>query len=132
MRTLLAQVLACGLGGFVGAILRFGATLGIQKLARGPYATLTVNLLGCLVLGLLLGASQDGERLSPEARSFLAVGVLGSFTTFSTFSGEAVELLRERQHLAAAGYVLLSVVLGLLLFAGGHELALRWSGGAQG
>ena len=104
-----------GLGGATGAVLRFLVGAAVVKAMGGPahLATLSVNVLGCLGLGALLGWSGIHEPPGPTARAFLVVGVLGSFTTFSTFSWEAHDLWREGSPLGAFGYALASLVLGL-------------------
>lgn len=114
-------ILAVALGGAIGAVARFQSVglfarwLGIEF----PYGTLFVNVLGSFVMGLfveLLAVKLNG---SPEWRAFFAVGVLGAFTTFSSFALD-FSVLTERDNLLAAGtYVALSVVLAVAgLFAG--------------
>tara|TARA_B100000965_G_scaffold209381_1_gene175014 strand:- start:24 stop:392 length:369 start_codon:yes stop_codon:yes gene_type:complete len=121
---------AVACGGAIGATLRFVISAAMQKVAKGfPAGTMLVNVLGCLLLGLLLGATNDAKELSPAARNFLAVGLLGSFTTFATFSAEAIQLMRERQHAPVLIYVVGSVILGLLCVLVGHELALKFTRG---
>jgi len=111
-----AQVLLVGCGGFLGSAARFMLGGWIQRLfpaAGMPLGTLAVNVLGCLLIGLLsgtIGAKQS--ETSPQV-VFLMVGVLGGFTTFSTFSHETLELIRQAELLRAAGNVALQVVLGL-------------------
>ncbi len=90
-----------GLGGFLGAILRYGAGGAIQRLApmggAFPLGTLGVNVIGSLCIGLLSGLAESRGLLGSEARLFLIVGLLGSFTTFSTFSLESLQLARGGQ-----------------------------------
>lgn len=91
-----------GLGGFLGAVLRYLVSGGFQSWsgsAAFPYGTLAVNLIGCLMIGLLAQLVEIRNILSPEARAFLFIGVLGAFTTFSTFGSESMNLLREGQAL---------------------------------
>ena len=128
MKGILTQLLCAGAGGFCGAVARLGVTLGMNKLVPSfPAGTMLVNLLGCLLLGALMGATNETKTLSAEARSFLSVGLLGSFTTFATFSYEGFRLIRQRSQGPAVIYVVGSVVLGLLLFLVGNELAVRFS-----
>ncbi|MBL4847444.1 MAG: fluoride efflux transporter CrcB [Planctomycetes bacterium] len=123
-----AQLVCAGAGGFCGAVARFTVTVGMKKLVPGfPLGTMFVNLLGCLLMGAVMGATQESRSLSPPVRSFLTIGLLGSFTTFATFSQEGYQLIRERSHGSALIYVVGSVVLGLLLFLVGSELAIRFS-----
>lgn len=88
-----------------------------------PWHTLTVNLLGCLLLGLLVGVLEQGWLSShPVWRSGLTVGLCGGFTTFSTLTQENLLLLREGAWIAGVLYLLLSVLGGLLLVLGGYAL----------
>lgn len=114
MRTL--DILLVGTGGFVGSALRYvvgGLVHRAIPFARFPWGTLTVNLVGCLLLGWLAGAVEGRQALSPEARLFLMIGILGGFTTFSTFGYETFGLLQEGEHLAAGANVLLQVLVGV-------------------
>lgn len=104
---------------FVGGGLGSCARLAISeafgsKSGSFPWATLAANLTGALLLGVVMGALSRGW-ISGSARLFIAVGLLGGYTTFSTFCFEGVHLLRERQTGMYVGYVLVSVVGGLLL-----------------
>ena len=110
------------LGGAIGSALRYGVGLWIQPLLPGfPWATLLVNVLGSFAIGVVLALVMNNQ-LSQEWRLFLAVGVLGGFTTFSTFSFETLGLIEQNQWGKALGYVSSSVVLGLLAV----WLAYRW------
>jgi len=108
-------VLLVGAGGFVGTIARYLLSGFVQEKSGGafPFGTLTVNVLGCLVVGVVAELAESKGLLSADARLFAVVGVLGGFTTFSAFGHETVSLLRERTGTAALVYVLASVVLGL-------------------
>ena len=108
-------LLAIGAGSFIGGICRYLLSQFIQ--ARStipfPFATLTVNIIGCLLIGVVFGLSaKDG--MTPEWRLFLATGILGGFTTFSAFSYETVHMLQNGQISNAILYILASVLLGLL------------------
>jgi CrcB protein len=109
------------LGGGIGAALRHGINVLVGRTLGGgfPYATLTVNVTGSLIMGLLAAYFAFRGDASQQWRLFLATGVLGGYTTFSAFSLD-VALLYERGDLAlAALYVLASVALSILaLFAG--------------
>lgn len=78
-----------------------------------PFATLTVNIIGCLLIGVVFGLGAKGG-ITPDWRLFLATGILGGFTTFSAFSYETVHMLQNGQVSSAIAYVLASVLLGLL------------------
>lgn len=105
------------LGGSLGAGARFLVGQFMRDMGR-PYATLAVNLAGGLLLGLLAGAASRG-RVDEPIWLFAGVGVLGGFTTFSTFSLEAVDLVARGAVGDALVYILASVAGALLLFAGG-------------
>jgi len=105
-----------GLGGFLGAILRFSVSGIVQHWFRSfhfPYGTLVVNLVGCFLIGGLSHAAELRGLLSAEARSFIFVGLLGAFTTFSTFGNDTVSLFRDGEDILSALNVGLHVVLGL-------------------
>jgi CrcB protein len=114
-------VLWIALGGGLGSVARFLLTLWTQPVRPGlpltnfPVGTLIVNVTGCLAIGILhavfYGGPQANER--PELRAFLMIGVLGGYTTFSSFGRETLNLIGNQQFGAAAAYVLLSNVLGL-------------------
>ena len=92
--------LLVGLGGFVGAVLRYWISGWIQSgFITFPVGTLTVNFLGSLILSIIVYTSQYRWFLGEEARIFLTVGLLGSFTTMSTFSFESIKLLEQSEHM---------------------------------
>ncbi|GAA4029755.1 fluoride efflux transporter CrcB [Sphingomonas rosea] len=105
-------------------MLRHGANrLGATLFGTGfPVATLTVNVVGSLVMGLLAGLFAESAPVSQQVRLFLTTGVLGGFTTFSAFSLDALTLWERGQPLVAAGYVVGSVVLSLGAVALGYAL----------
>ena len=121
------------LGGALGALARYGISGWVyDRMGESfPWGTLVVNLVGCLALGLVIRWLQV-SALSPEVRPFLTIGVLGAFTTFSTFSYETVALLQEGQWLRAGLYMGGSVVLGLIAMVAGMALATAFAraGGA--
>ncbi len=112
------------LGAVLGASGRYLLAGWVSRLVPTPFpwGTLVVNLLGCFVIGLAWGL---GERVlwAPSFRTFLFVGVLGAFTTFSSFGLETLHLLRDGDLARAAGYVLCSNALGLALVWAGLALA---------
>jgi CrcB protein len=118
------RYLLVALGGALGSLLRYALGAWVQDfLGPGfPYSTLAINALGSFFLGLVVGLSLEGV-LSGEARLFLAMGVLGGFTTFSTFSYETVLLLQDGEALKALAYVGLSVGLGVVLALLGYRLS---------
>ncbi len=113
-----------GTGGALGALARFGLSAFVQRRAGTdfPLGTLVVNVLGCLVLGALMTLVVEKELFDVRVRQFVGVGLLGSFTTFSTFGVETVELAREGQVGAAVGNVALNVLVGVGAVLLGHAL----------
>lgn len=109
------ELLIVGAGGFVGAVARYWISGWVHRWSGSafPWGTLGVNLLGCLVLGAVMALGETRIAPSPEARLFVAIGVLGSLTTFSTLSYETVELIRQSQLLPALANAAGSLLLGL-------------------
>ncbi|ROR32151.1 fluoride efflux transporter CrcB [Inmirania thermothiophila] len=108
-------------GGALGAVLRYAVSTAVYGvLGRGfPWGTLVVNLLGSLAMGLLWVLLVERLASGPALRAFLTVGLLGAFTTFSTFAIETLSLAEEGAWLAAAANVVASVVLCLAAAAVG-------------
>ena len=107
------QIIAIATGGAIGALMRYWVSTGVHNLAGRtfPYGTLTVNVVGSLLIGLLYVMFNERFEVGPQWRALLLVGVLGAFTTFSTFSMETLELLEKGDMLRALMNVLLNVVL---------------------
>lgn len=114
-----------GLGGFVGSILRYMAGWLAEKndWAGLPYATFSVNIIGCLMIGLFYGWAQRYEWMNENLSLFLMVGLCGGFTTFSTFSLENLSMLQNHNYSGFALYAFGSVAVGLLAVIGGLKLA---------
>ncbi len=121
------ELLVVGAGGFVGAVARYWLSGWVHRWSGAgfPWGTLAVNLLGCTLLGALMALAETRLAVTPEARLFLAIGVLGSLTTFSTLSFETLELLRRSAYLAALANTAGSLLLGIAAVIAGH-LAVRW------
>lgn len=116
MRGALTNALLVGAGGFAGALLRYGMSGLVSRQLPGalfPYGTLAVNAAGCLAIGAFLGLSDSRQLFGPELRAFVVIGVLGGFTTFSTFGFETFELLQDGQGLRALANVGAQVGLGV-------------------
>ena len=122
------QLVMIGIGGFIGAVLRYLTSDLVQRLSGSgfPYGTLAVNALGCLVIGFLAVLAEERGIFTPEARALVFVGVLGAFTTFSTFSYETSNLLRSGQALPALLNIGVQIGLGLVAVWTGMQLALRF------
>ena len=123
------EILIIGTGGFLGAVLRYLAVVSMQVFKTRhqiPLGTLLVNVIGCLLIGFLAVMAENSRLLPADTRNFLIVGILGAFTTFSTFGYESMSMLRNG---ATTSFVLnIGLQLGLGLLAvwlgmnGGHLL----------
>ena len=130
----MTRLLLVAIGGALGSMARYGVGLGAARLfpaSAWPWGTLTVNVVGGLAMGLLVGwmglrAGSGQETL----RVFATVGLLGGFTTFSAFSLETVQMVERREYGVAGAYVLLSVVLAVAALMAGLMLARRAFGDA--
>lgn len=112
----LRQILLVGTGGFVGSTLRFAVGGLVHRLipfSTFPWGTLLINAAGCFAIGLLAGLDESRQLLAPEMRLLLMIGLLGGFTTYSTFGLESLALLRDLRTAAAIGYIGGHLVLGL-------------------
>jgi len=121
MQTSLSMWLSVALGGALGASARYGVgTLMLRLLGPTfPWATLTVNVVGSLAMGLLIEALALKYSISPELRVMLVTGFLGGFTTFSAFSLDTANMIERHAYGPAAAYVIASVLLSVgALFAG--------------
>lgn len=108
----MSQALVIAAGGAVGSLLRFWMSSGVYALLgrNFPYGTLAVNVLGCLLMGVLFVLLTERLSLGPLWRAGLLIGVLGGFTTFSAFSMETVNLIEEGAQFKALANILLSVI----------------------
>jgi fluoride exporter len=111
------EIVFVGVGSFVGGVLRYLLSTWVHRFLDNPwfpYGTLLVNVSGCLVIGFLAGLADDRSVFSSEARLFVFIGILGGFTTFSSFALETFTLARNTQMLGAATNVALELILGLV------------------
>jgi CrcB protein len=113
---MLKQLLLIGTGGFIGSVARFLVSRLNTRIdwLSIPMGTLTVNVLGSLLIGFLIGISEKSPILTVEWRMFLMVGLCGGFTTFSSFSGENLVLMKNGQILPLLLYTGLSIFLGFI------------------
>lgn len=111
---MLKQILIIGTGGFIGSVARYLVSRLNNRIDwfSIPVGTLVVNVLGSLLIGFLIGISEKSPILTVEWRMFLMVGLCGGFTTFSSFSGENLTLLRNGQILPLLLYTAMSIILG--------------------
>lgn len=124
------SLLAVAAGGAIGAVARYLLSTQIMRMSGFgfPLGTLSVNVLGGVLMGLLVSLFALHWNAGQELRLFLTVGLLGGFTTFSTFSMETILLFERGQWMAAGLYVLASVSLALAGFAAGQALVRLCSG----
>ena len=120
---LIKTLLAVGAGSFLGGAGRYLVSLAMKSVSKGfPWATLVVNLVGCFFIGLLWGVFSKNGTEGSNWSLFLTVGLCGGFTTFSTFSKEALVMLQGGNVWGFAGYVAISVVAGFALVALGYYM----------
>ena len=107
--------LLVGLGGFIGAVLRYLISLiPIKNPESFPINTFIINIIGAFAIGCIAFAVSKNENIDPKLLLFLRVGICGGFTTFSTFSLETAELIQGGSVLTAVIYVIFSIVVGVL------------------
>jgi len=122
------QILYIGIGGFVGAVSRFLVSRYLSNLMPSfPLGTLVVNLAGSFVLGFIVYSLTLGKNISPDVRDFITIGVLGGFTTMSTFAYESLRLFELNQIMLFVLNILLNLVLCIAAVYAGKELAI-WFG----
>ena len=110
------EILIVGVGSFAGGALRYLLSVGLSKMGRlwaFPIGIMLVNVLGCFLIGVLYGYFKSKASTDPVLPLLLMTGVLGGFTTFSTFSFETVQLLQQNEWLKAVLYVVGSVGVGV-------------------
>lgn len=127
MKTVLIDCLLVGTGGFAGAVCRYGIAATSKYLwdSSFPVGTLIANVLGCFLIGLLIGSGHGDANKS--ARLLFGVGFLGALTTFSTFGAETVGASSDQQHGIAIGNVLLNLGVGLPAVVAGMWLGKKFS-----
>ena len=121
VRAVAVTLLLIGVGGALGSMARYLLSTLVYRLVPSlfPFGTFAVNVVGCVLFGIIVGLAEQRFVLRPEARVFLLIGVLGGFTTFSTFAFESFELLRDGQFMSAAINVVGQIVAGVVgLWAG--------------
>ncbi len=125
MKATLINAAMVGSGGFIGALARYGLSGLVHRqvpFATFPYGTMAVNLIGCCAIGVIAGLAESRQLFGPEFRTFALIGLLGGFTTFSTFGYETFAMLRDAEYLRVAANVGVHVVLGLALVWLGYAL----------
>lgn len=119
------QILLVGFGGFIGSVARyFVSRLNVNyDIYSIPVGTLSVNVIGSLIIGFLTGIAAKSELLTLEWRLFLMVGICGGFTTFSSFTNENLILIHNGQYLTVLLYTALSILLGFTAVFLGYALS---------
>jgi len=120
------NILLVALGGAFGSVSRYLLGTWIQSVSKSidfPYGTLTVNLIGCFVIGFLSQLAEARGVFTSETRAFVFIGILGGFTTFSSFGNDTINLLRDGETFNALANVGANVILGLLLVWLGRTVA---------
>ena len=120
---IIKNILAVGAGSFIGGAARYIVSLAMKGIGKGfPWATLAVNLVGSLMIGLLWGLLSRNAAENTSWGLFLTVGLCGGLTTFSTFSKEALAMLQTGQIWGFASYIALSILAGIALVALGYYI----------
>ena len=111
------------LGGGLGSGLRYLVAIAMNQYSKIlPFGTFTVNMIGCLLIGLVLGYAQKENTLTSNQTLLLATGFCGGFTTFSAFASENLELIRNGELFNFSIYAIGSVFIGMLLILIGYLL----------
>lgn len=110
------NILLVGAGGFIGSVLRYLVSGWVQQASRSvdfPFGTLAVNVIGCFIIGILAQLAESRGVFTSESRLFVFTGLLGGFTTFSSFGNETLNLARDSQLMNAFANVGANLVIGL-------------------
>ena len=126
----MSQLVWIALGGGIGAVLRYVSIEATRRWSaqlgwEGAFGTAIVNIVGCLAIGVLAGLAESRDLIGGEVRAFAIVGLLGGFTTFSTFGWETFAAMRGGAAVSALASIALQVIGGLLAVALGFWLAAR-------
>jgi len=119
-------MLFVGIGSLIGGVLRYLLSTWVHRILDNPwfpFGTLAVNAVGCLLIGFLAGLAETRSVFTSEVRLFVFIGILGGFTTYSSFALETFSLARETQLVAASMNIALQLVLGLIAVWIGNVLA---------
>ena len=120
---IIKNTLFIGCGSFLGGAARYLVSIAMKTVGKGfPWGTLVVNLVGCLFIGLLWGFFSKSASENSSWALFMTVGICGGFTTFSSFSKEALMMLQAGNFFSLLAYVVISVIAGIALVAAGYYL----------
>ena len=112
----MSKIILVGVGGFIGAVLRYLISGYVQNLTQSvalPHGTIAVNITGCFLIGIFSYLVETQAGMTPEMRLLLMVGLLGSFTTYSTFSSETMNLIQGQRLFLALINIAAHLILGL-------------------
>ncbi len=118
------QLILIAIGGALGSVCRYGLSTAVQRFASPffPFGTFAVNVAGCLLFGIIMGAARERFVLGPSARAFLLIGILGGFTTFSTFTYETFALLQDGELLRGFANAAGQLICGLAALWAGYAM----------
>lgn len=116
------NILLAGIGGAIGSILRYLFSQMIKSISF-PLATFTVNILGSFLIGIIIALSIRYSAFNSQWKIFLATGICGGFTTFSSFSMENLHLLQEGKWLTSLTYTVGSILIGIIATGIGYKIA---------
>jgi CrcB protein len=122
------KIFLIGIGGFLGAVLRYlisGYVQGLSQSVHFPHGTLFVNILGCFLIGILSYLVESQGGITAEMRLLLMVGLLGAFTTYSTFSHETINLLKDQRVIHALLNIGIHILLGLSAVLFGRFMIIK-------
>lgn len=122
----LLSIFYVAIGGALGSVSRYLLGTWTQSVSKSidfPYGTLTVNLIGCFVIGFLSQLAEARGVFTSESRAFIFVGILGGFTTFSSFGNDTINLLRDGETVNALANIGANVIVGLALIWLGRTVA---------
>lgn len=124
------NILLVGTGGFIGSVLRYLVSGWVQQASKSvdfPFGTLAVNVIGCFIIGVLAQLAESRGVFTSESRLFVFVGILGGFTTFSSFGNETLNLARSSQMMNALANIGANLLVGLFaVWLGRTVVYLIW------
>lgn len=118
---MLKNILLVGLGSSIGGMVRYGVSLFVKSVSF-PYATLTVNIIGSFIIGIIFAYTLKNENSQEQIKLFFATGICGGFTTLSAFSLENMQLLKSENYITAILYIALTLLLSLIAVFAGYKL----------